>query len=210
MLAASNKIKMSTPAMAFGVGLRNVVVSLWLIWVVTFCISRVFLFHEAYIFESNKRADERWLLSKCKDAEFYSNIRQHTDLCTEVANSARTNLLLTALNRVASQTHACGGTSCVELVYVTLSRMGWQLGLLLVVLMVVAPNFVYMMLMQMHRKRVLQSSENALMRVVQFDDSCIESATCEANNTGALRLRRMHSKRVDEDDLAKNNTVKLV
>jgi hypothetical protein len=79
--------------MAFGVGLRNVLFSFWLVWLCTFCISRIFLLHEAYISESNKQADERWLLEKCKEPEFYSNIRQHTDLCTEVANNARASLL---------------------------------------------------------------------------------------------------------------------
>ena len=123
------EIYMSTPAMAFGVGLRNVVVSFWLVWTVTFCISRVFLLHEAYIAESSKRIDERWLLEKCREPEFYSNIRQHTDLCTEVANNARGSLLLSALNSVAARTHACGSTPCLELVYSAVARLGWQASL---------------------------------------------------------------------------------
>lgn len=80
---------MSTPAMAFGVGLRNVVVSFWMVWGATFLISRldndqpiflcqqtthdspcflsrVFLLHEAYVSESNKRVDEKWLLLQCQ------------------------------------------------------------------------------------------------------------------------------------------------
>jgi len=45
---------------------------------------RVYAFHEAYVFEVGKRNDERWLLLQCADPDFYSNLRQHSDLCTEV------------------------------------------------------------------------------------------------------------------------------
>lgn len=207
---------MSTPAMAFGVGLRNVVVSLWLIWVGTFCISRVFLLHEAYVAESNKRTDERWLLQQCKDPEFYSNIRQHTDLCTEVANNAGASLLLKALNRVASQTHACGSTSCVELVYVAMSRLGWQLGLLLALLMVVAPNFVYTLLLQLHRRRVAHSKEIGLLS--SFSPPAVAAAaeggyhhysSYHEDEFSALRARH-HRKSSLGKEGSSNNTVKLV
>lgn len=144
---------MSTPAMAFGVGLRNVVVSFWMVWGITFFISRAFLLHESYVAEANKRMDERWLLEKCQEPEFYSNLRQHTDLCTEVARNARSSLLLTALNKVASQTHACGSTSCVEMAFSLFSRLGWQMGIVILLLMVAAPNFVYGMLLHVQRRR---------------------------------------------------------
>jgi hypothetical protein len=120
---------MSTPAMAFGIGMRNMLVSFWLVWMITFCISRIFMLHEAYISKSSKRSDEQWLLEKCKDAEFYSNIRQHTDLCTEVSNNAKSSLLLASLNRVASSTHACGNIPCLELAGSVISKLGWQVNL---------------------------------------------------------------------------------
>ena len=118
---------MSTPAMAFGAGLRSILVSLWLVWSATFVISRLFLLHDAYISEANKRVDEQWLLQKCKEPEFYSNMRQHSDICTEVAKNARSNLLLKALNSVAAQTHACGTTSCLDLIFTMFSRLGWHI-----------------------------------------------------------------------------------
>jgi hypothetical protein len=209
--------KMSTPAMAFGVGLRNIVVTLWLIWIATFIISRMCLFHEAYVSESNKRVDERWLLEQCKDPEFYSNIRQHTDLCTEVANNAGSSLLLAALSKVASQTHACGGSSCIELVYLTLSRLGWQMGLLLLVLMVVAPNFVYMLLLQVHRRRVQKWSSSSSSQPIDYNkNSLFVSSSFEEDEngceqqTGALRLRKMEKTRVLPKRNEETNTIKLV
>ncbi len=39
------------------------------------------------MFEVGKRNDERWLLLQCADPDFYSNLRQHSDLCTEVGFS---------------------------------------------------------------------------------------------------------------------------
>jgi hypothetical protein len=39
------------------------------------------------VFEVGKRNDERWLLLQCADPDFYSNLRQHSDLCTEVGFS---------------------------------------------------------------------------------------------------------------------------
>ncbi len=70
--------------MALSMCLRNALVSFWLLWVVTFVVTRVYALHEAYVFEVGKRNDERWLLRQCQDAEFYSNLKQHSDLCTEV------------------------------------------------------------------------------------------------------------------------------
>ena len=86
--------------MALSTAVRNMILSMWWMYLATFVTSRIFYFHEAYIEESSRRADEQWLLLQCKDPEFYSNIRQHTDLCTEVANNARGSLLLKALHKV--------------------------------------------------------------------------------------------------------------
>lgn len=64
----------------------------------------------------------RHVQQRAQEPEFYSNLRQHTDLCTEVAKNARASLLLTALNTVASQTHACGTASCMDFVFTVFSR----------------------------------------------------------------------------------------
>ena len=89
--------------MAFSVCLRNAIATIWLAWLVSFVVTRIYALHEAYVAEVGKRNDERWLLKQCSDPEFYANLRQHSDLCTEVANNARASLFLRALNKVFSQ-----------------------------------------------------------------------------------------------------------
>jgi hypothetical protein len=77
---------MTTPCMAFSICMRNAVLSFWTLWVFTFVVTRLYALHEAYVFEVGKRNDERWLLSQCADPEFYANLKQHSDLCTQVIN----------------------------------------------------------------------------------------------------------------------------
>lgn len=84
--------------------------------------TRACSFHFAYIAESQKLSDERYLLEKCKDPEFYSNIRQHTGICTEVAENAKASVVLKALNVMAQSAHLCGGSSCADTLRLFLSR----------------------------------------------------------------------------------------
>lgn len=185
--------RMSTPAMAFGAGLRNILASLWMVWCLTFVISRIFLLHDAYISESNRRADERWLLERCREPEFYSNLRQHTDLCTAVEKNARSSLFLTALNSVASKTHACGTTSCLDLVFTIFSRLGWHAGLLLLAAMLVAPNFLYMLMLQVqqHVRKRSRKRPHAYSALLEEEEDCEDSE--EAHALMALRTRWLNS-----------------
>ena len=41
------------------------------------------------------------MILDAQEAEFYSNIRQHTDICEEVEKNARADVFLTALNAMA-------------------------------------------------------------------------------------------------------------
>lgn len=75
---------MSTPYMAFSVLVRNAVLFFVTVWLGTFAVTRAYALHEAYVSEIGKRNDERWLLQKCSEPDFYSNLRQHSNLCTEV------------------------------------------------------------------------------------------------------------------------------
>jgi hypothetical protein len=43
---------------------------------------------------------ERWLVKRCKDPEFFSNMHQHTDLCISVENNARVGALMLAVRDV--------------------------------------------------------------------------------------------------------------
>lgn len=112
-----------------------------------------------------------------REPEFYSNLRQHTDLCTEVAKNARASLLLTALNSVASQTHACGTVSCLDLIFSIFSKLGWHMGLLVIALMVVAPNFLYMMFklqFQQHQQQQNQLRQRPVAHAYAMLSSSLE------------------------------------
>ena len=75
---------MSTPYMALGSVLRQAVGMFWALWLVAFVVTRSYALHAAYQAEVGRRMDERWLLEQCRQPEFYANLRQHSDLCTEV------------------------------------------------------------------------------------------------------------------------------
>lgn len=157
-------LKMSTPAMALNSAIRNIVLCMWWMWVTTFVVSRIYLLHEAYIEEANKRSDERWLLKQCSNPEFYSNIRQHTDICTEVATNSKSSLLLKAVYKVASSTHICGKASCMDTAYSFVIRFGWQATMLAVIIMMMAPNFVFALLHHLQQQRFMHEKEEAVLK----------------------------------------------
>lgn len=114
--------------------------------------SRALIFHESYLHEYGKLEDERYLLERCKDAEFYSNIRQHTDICTQVYDNSRSSVLLKALNTMAVNTHMCGISPCVDFVQGAIYRIGWQAMGLLALVVLICPNFALAMYkMSRHR-----------------------------------------------------------
>jgi hypothetical protein len=57
---------MSTPSMVFTIWMKNILMVLWLLWVSTLVISRIYILHEAYNFETAKLIDELYLLKLCK------------------------------------------------------------------------------------------------------------------------------------------------
>jgi hypothetical protein len=63
---------------------KSLIISYWFIWISTIILSRLHAFNEIYVSEKQKIIDERYLLEKCNDNEFFSNIRQHTDICIQV------------------------------------------------------------------------------------------------------------------------------
>jgi hypothetical protein len=115
---------MSTPAMVLSSLMKLMVISVGVFWVVSFCVSRFFVFYESYIEFQNVLKDEAWLLAQCTSPEFYSNLRQHTELCDNVRRNAERSPVLIALNSVAETAHLCGRYSCTEAL-TSLSNAGW-------------------------------------------------------------------------------------
>lgn len=77
---------MSTPYMAFSTLMRSALSMFFCVWTTAFVVTRIYALHEAYVAELGKRSDEGWLLERCSEPEFYANLRQHSNLCTEVGS----------------------------------------------------------------------------------------------------------------------------
>ena len=130
---------MTTPAMVFSSVLKLMVISVGVFWIVSFAISRVFVFYEAYSAFLNVLKGEAWLRTQCALPEFYSNLRQHTDLCNAVRLNAERSPLLIALNEVASTAHLCGRFSCLEM----LSNAGWPVILAAMMVVLLVPSVFF-------------------------------------------------------------------
>ena len=114
---------MSTPAMLFGSVVQFLIVTLTAFWTASFLVLRVAVFVDAWQQAVRVQQDEAWLRLQCADPEFYTNMRQHTDLCTEVRRNAEQIPFLQALSAVANTAHLCGRYSCADAV-LYLSRGG--------------------------------------------------------------------------------------
>jgi len=131
---------MTTPAMVFSSLLKLMVISLGVFWSVSFIVARLFIFYEAYVNFQGVLKDEEWLRSQCDQPEFYSNMRQHSDLCNDVRRNAERSPVLIALNEVAGTAHLCGRYSCVESLAFLSTSAGWPVLAAIVVTVVLAPT----------------------------------------------------------------------
>lgn len=126
--------------------LKTALGAAWILWVSTLVVSRVYIFCEAYSLESIKVQDEKYLLEKCKDPEFFYNLKQHTDLCASVIANANTSILLKSLNAVATNTHACGAKPCSEIMQALVSKFTWHAAAALCLMAIVFPNAILLLL----------------------------------------------------------------
>jgi hypothetical protein len=131
---------MTTPAMVFSSVLKLMVISLGVFWSVSFVVSRLFIFYEAYINFHSTLKDEEWLRIQCELPEFYSNMRQHSDLCNNVRHNAERSAVLIALNEVAGTAHLCGRQSCVDSLASLSTSAGWPVLVAIAVTVLLAPT----------------------------------------------------------------------
>lgn len=90
----------------------------------------------AYNRASMRLEDETWLRENCKDPVFFSKMRSHTSVCSEVEANARVGAFWAALHevtdvfRVTWQPWAVGWVYCVvafiPLVWACTFRRGWR------------------------------------------------------------------------------------
>lgn len=116
------------------------------LWTSIFLFTRIYLFYEAYQTESKKKEDERWLRIRCQEPEFYSNMKQHSDLCNQVEINARRSTFLTALHIVLDNTYLCGYESCLTLLGNITSWMigaGMPFMIVLIIIILLTPTLLY-------------------------------------------------------------------
>ncbi len=126
--------------MVFASVVKLMVISLGVFWSVSFFVSRLFVFYEAYVDYLRVLKDERWLLEQCSSPEFYTNMRTHTDLCNSVRRNAERSPVLIALNEVAGTAHLCGRHSCMDSMAALSSSAGWPVVVAIVVTVLLAPT----------------------------------------------------------------------
>lgn len=97
--------------------LSTMLTSIGLLWVLTMLITRVHLFHNAYIHHLQIIEDEKWLLQQCHDPAFFSNLKQHVALCTQVQENAQRNPVLVALDATLATSSLCGTVACSDVMY---------------------------------------------------------------------------------------------
>jgi hypothetical protein len=147
---------MSTPAMMLASVLKLMIICLTTFWIVSFSMGRFFVFYEAYTSALRIVRDEAWIRAQCSDPQFYSNLKQHSDLCQSVQINFERSPLLVALNAVSETAHLCGRYSCTENL-IALSQGGWPVMLSVGFISLIAPT----LLVQVMRS-LMSSSRNDL------------------------------------------------
>jgi hypothetical protein len=134
---------MTTPAHAFLAYSRALVVVFAWALLVGALVSRGYVWYEAYVRLGTERENEAWLRSKCAEPEFYSNMRQHTELCAEVENRARAWILWRSANLMISSTRVCGERSCLDYAEdLVVKGLAWPVVALIGIALVTVPSLV--------------------------------------------------------------------
>jgi hypothetical protein len=72
-----------------------------------------------------------------------------------VENNARSSLFLRALSKVLEKSiHPCGSSSCVDLLYSAAYRLGWQATFLVAVVLMLAPNLIFLLIRNLGHRRI--------------------------------------------------------
>ena len=121
--------------------LKLMIICLTTFWIVSFSVGRFFVFYEAYTSALRLIRDEAWIRSQCSDPQFYSNLKQHSDLCQSVQINFERSPVLVALNAVSETAYLCGRYSCVENL-AAISRGGWPVILSVGFMSLLAPTLL--------------------------------------------------------------------
>ena len=132
---------MSTPAVLFASMVKLMILCLTTFWVTSFTVSRFVVFYEAYSNALRVVRDEEWVRGQCSDPLFYSNLKQHSDLCLTVQINFERSPFLVGLNAVADTAYLCGRRSCAD-VLADIANGGWPVILTCGLFSLLAPTAV--------------------------------------------------------------------
>ncbi len=121
--------------------LKLMIICMTTFWIVSFSVGRFFVFYEAYTSALRLIRDEAWIRTQCSDPQFYSNLKQHSDLCQSVQINFERSPLLVALNAVSETAHICGRYSCTENL-IAITRGGWPVILSVGFISLIAPTLL--------------------------------------------------------------------
>ena len=93
--------------------------------VLVFAMTRAYALQHTYNKLKLERENDKWLLTQCNYDEFYHSMRHHSHLCDEVLAKQNDNLILASIKIVATDTHLCGESPCMDLVK---EGINWILG----------------------------------------------------------------------------------
>jgi hypothetical protein len=142
-LVGDDELTMSTPGHVLAAYLRSLFLVFSALSLTGLVVSRVYIFYESYSSFSLKLKEEEWLRGRCQDADFYSNMRQHTDLCAQVETNARTSVLLHALNTVFLSAHMCGSRACMDYINdLVLKGFMWPALVVVCVFVIMIPSII--------------------------------------------------------------------
>jgi hypothetical protein len=122
--------------------------------VLAFLATRSHMFHIAYSTRKQYLENSGWLVEQCKTSDFYSNMKQHSTLCDDVALAQTDSLWLHALRDVIDQTNVCGDASCMQTVQ---NIVFWILGRGLMSMTVISACLVIVFVVAVHLHRWLSS-----------------------------------------------------
>jgi hypothetical protein len=99
-----------------------------IVWI----LGRIPIFQKAYVEHLQRLEDDTWLQTQCRDPEFFSRMRQHTDVCEHVRASFQQPALLVGL-------HACMPINLQDFIPV----MEWQTWCVLMIgILILIPNVI--------------------------------------------------------------------
>lgn len=138
---------MGTPVQIFLVYLKSLFLVVASILVGALLMSRAYIFYESYILLTLERSEEAWLRVRCGEPDFYTNMRQHTDLCAKVEQKARTSIMLRSLNMMIMSTNLCSSSrTCMDYVQeMVVKGLAWPLAAVLCVMLITIPSLVVRM-----------------------------------------------------------------